>query len=50
MDGNSPPPRRPLLELLLAARTDAGSFVDNPLIGDHAGTALALEALRALKE
>ncbi len=42
--------RRPLLELLLAARTDAGSFVDNPLLGDHVGTALALEALRALKE
>lgn len=42
--------RRPLLELLLAARTDAGSFVDNPLIGDHAGTALALEALRALRQ
>ena len=41
--------RAPLLELVLAARTDAGSFVDNPLLGDHVGTALALEALRALR-
>ncbi len=41
--------RGPLLDLVLAARTDAGSFVDNPVIGDHAGTALALEALRALR-
>ncbi|MSR47027.1 MAG: hypothetical protein EXS13_08175 [Planctomycetes bacterium] len=41
--------RAPLLERVLAARTDAGSFVDNPLLGDHVGTALALEALRALR-
>jgi len=41
--------RGPLLDLVLAARTEAGSFVDNPIVGDHAGTALALEALRALR-
>lgn len=48
----SPPARWrvPLLDLILAARTDAGSFVDNPILGDHVGTALALEAFHALCE
>jgi hypothetical protein len=38
----------PLLEAILAARNDDGSFVDQPLIGRAAGTAMAVLALQAL--
>jgi hypothetical protein len=40
---------RPLQELVLAARCEDGSFVDNPIVGHHAGTAMALLALQALR-
>jgi hypothetical protein len=36
------------LEAILAARNDDGSFVDQPLIGRAAGTAMAVLALQAL--
>ncbi|MFO0985203.1 MAG: hypothetical protein U1E76_26320 [Planctomycetota bacterium] len=40
----------PVLELLLRARTAQGSFVDNPILGDHYGAAMALWALDRLAE
>ena len=41
--------RAPVLDVLLAARCADGSYVDNPQIGRHAGTALALLAFDALE-
>jgi len=39
-----------LLDTVLDARCKDGSFVDNPMVGPHFGTAMALIALRHLKE
>jgi len=41
--------REGILDALLAARCFDGSFVDNPQIGRHAATALALLAFAALE-
>ncbi len=40
--------RKPLLEQILGARTEEGSYIDNPLIGRHYGTGMALVAFRHL--
>ena len=40
--------RQPLLEQILGARTEAGGYLDNPLIGDRFGTAAALWAFSQL--
>jgi hypothetical protein len=39
-----------LLDTVLDARCKDGSFVDNPMVGPHFGTAMALIAIRHLKE
>ena len=41
--------RKMLLSQILAARTDAGSYLDNPLLGDHYGTAMGLWSLEHLR-
>ncbi len=40
--------RDPVLKLILDARSEGGSYLDNPLIGRHYGTGMALIALRSL--
>jgi len=42
--------RKPLLDQILGARTDAGGYVDNPLIGEAFGTAAALWAFQRLRQ
>jgi hypothetical protein len=43
-----PPMRRRLARLIHAARYAGGGYADTPLAGRHAGTGLALLAIRAL--
>ena len=40
--------KRPLIEQILGARSDDGSYIDNPINGPHYGTAMALIAFRHL--
>ncbi|MCZ6688287.1 MAG: hypothetical protein O7H41_01655 [Planctomycetota bacterium] len=40
--------KRALLEQILGARSDDGSYIDNPINGPHYGTAMALIAFRHL--
>ncbi|MEW6742294.1 MAG: hypothetical protein AB1486_06010 [Planctomycetota bacterium] len=42
------PYREPLLRQILGARSEAGSYIDNPLLGDHYGTGMALWAFQRL--
>jgi hypothetical protein len=42
--------RTALLDQVLSARSDAGSYTDNPILGDHYGTAMALWVFEQLRE
>jgi hypothetical protein len=42
--------RTAMLDQVLAARSEAGSYIDNPILGDHYGTGMALWVFEQLRE